>query len=513
MAGPSASDPPGRGATLLRAHPIYSGQMPVTLKTTALDRFLRLFADVRPGEGTTALLLSTNVFLLLACYYILKSIRDGLILAGSGAEIKSYTAAAQVLVLAAIVPLYGKLADRVPRRRLINIVTLVFAASFAGFAVPVLLGFNIGVVFFVWVAVFSVMIVAQFWSFANDLYNKEEGERLFPIVAFGQSLGAAAGATYTSLVVGSLGIAPLLVIAALLLAGQVIITNYVDSRERRAKEAHLPAEQTSKSLTATGTIPLAEVHRMLNRFAGEDDAAAVDEPDPPPPPPTEEDEPNATGSFALVFRTRYLLLIALLMLLLNFVNTTGGYILDKVVELAASEAIASGAAVGIDEEQFISAYMGRFYAVVNLAGLVIQLFVVSRVVKYLGVAVGLMILPMISLGAYSVIAFYPVLTYVRWAKTAENATEYSLNNTVRNILFLPTSREEKYKAKQVIDSFFVRIGDTLSATLVLVGTAFLTLSLDVFAKINLVAVVIWLVLAFMIGKEYRRRVAIDEPTG
>jgi len=480
-----------------------------------LDRFLRLFADVRAGEGLTALLLSTNVFLLLACYYILKSIRDGLILAGSGAEIKSYTSAAQVLVLAAAVPLYAKLADRVPRRRLINIVTMVFAASFAGFAIPVLLGFNIGVVFFVWVAVFGVMIIAQFWSFANDLYNKEEGERLFPLVAFGQSLGGVVGATYTSMVVGSLGIAPLLVIAAAILAAQVVITNYVDARERRVKETHVPVDQSSAQLTATGTIPLAEVQRLLDRFSGEPSepaATAPGETEEPPPPASVEKKPNTSGAFALVFRSRYLLMIGILMLLLNFVNTTGGYILDKVVEVAAADAIASGAAGGMDEAAFISAYMAQFYAVVNLVALLVQLFVVSRVVKYLGVAVGLMILPMISLGAYSLIAFYPVLTYIRWAKTAENATDYSLNNTVRNILFLPTTREQKYKAKQVIDSFFVRVGDTLSATLVLVGTTFLAFNLDVFAKVNLAAVVLWLILAFMIGKEYRKQVAANELT-
>ena len=480
-----------------------------------LDRFLRLFADVRAGEGLTALLLSTNVFLLLACYYILKSIRDGLILAGSGAEIKSYTSAAQVLVLAAAVPLYAKLADRVPRRRLINIVTMVFAASFAGFAIPVLLGFNIGVVFFVWVAVFGVMIIAQFWSFANDLYNKEEGERLFPLVAFGQSLGGVVGATYTSMVVGSLGIAPLLVIAAAILAAQVVITNYVDARERRVKETHVPVDQSSAQLTATGTIPLAEVQRLLDRFSGEPSepaATAPGETEEPPPPASVEKKPGTSGAFALVFRSRYLLMIGILMLLLNFVNTTGGYILDKVVEVAAADAIASGAAGGMDEAAFISAYMAQFYAVVNLVALLVQLFVVSRVVKYLGVAVGLMILPMISLGAYSLIAFYPVLTYIRWAKTAENATDYSLNNTVRNILFLPTTREQKYKAKQVIDSFFVRVGDTLSATLVLVGTTFLAFNLDVFAKVNLAAVVLWLILAFMIGKEYRKQVAANELT-
>ena len=131
-------------------------------------------------------------------------------------------------------------------------------------------------------------------------------------------------------------------------------------------------------------------------------------------------------------------------------------------------------------------------------------FLVSRIVKYLGVGVGLMILPIISLGAYGLITFVPVLGYVRWAKTAENATDYSLNNTVRNMLFLPTTREQKYKAKQVVDSFAQRAGDTLSALLVLIGTTMIALSTSGFAIVNIAAVLIWLVVAFKVGKEYKR---------
>ena len=90
----------------------------------------------------------------------------------------------------------------------------------------------------------------------------------------------------------------------------------------------------------------------------------------------------------------------------------------------------------------------------NIAGLLLQLFVVSRVLKYLGVRVAILVLPLIALGGYLVAAFYPVLAIVRWVKTAENATDYSLQNTVRQVLFLPTTREQKYKAKQAIDTFF-----------------------------------------------------------
>ncbi len=100
---------------------------------------------------------------------------------------------------------------------------------------------------------------------------------------------------------------------------------------------------------------------------------------------------------------------------------------------------------------------------------------------------------------------------VRWAKTAENSTDYSLQNTVRNVLFLPMTREQKYKAKQVIDAFFWRAGDVLSAVLVFVGTTFLAMQASHFAMFNIFLVVFWLALAVLIGREYRRLVASGQP--
>ena len=99
----------------------------------------------------------------------------------------------------------------------------------------------------------------------------------------------------------------------------------------------------------------------------------------------EEEEPDRSGAFALVFRTRYLLLIGLLVMLLNFVNTNGGYILARVVAERAAEAVAAGQAGGLSEREYITAFYGSFYFWVNLAGALMQLFLVSRVVKYLGV--------------------------------------------------------------------------------------------------------------------------------
>jgi ATP:ADP antiporter, AAA family len=132
------------------------------------------------------------------------------------------------------------------------------------------------------------------------------------------------------------------------------------------------------------------------------------------------------------------------------------------------------------------------------------LFVVSRIVKYLGIPWAVMILPMLSFTAYGIIAVYPALMAVLAAKVAENSTDYSLNNTVKNMLFLPCTYEQKFSAKQAIDSFFVRMGDVLSAVLVFVGTAVLTLHPRGFAAVNALIVLTWLVLAWRVGHYYQR---------
>jgi AAA family ATP:ADP antiporter len=220
--------------------------------------------------------------------------------------------------------------------------------------------------------------------------------------------------------------------------------------------------------------------------------------------PTAPAAPRATAggnAFAMVFRTRYLLLMALMLMLLNLVNATGEYILGGIVKHTAEVMVAEGRAGGLSEGVLIGDFYSKYFTYVNVLGLVLQLFVVSRVVRYLGVGWAVMILPILSFTAYGVIAVFPLLYAVLAAKVAENATDYSLNNTVKNMLFLPCSREQKYTAKQAIDSFFVRTGDVLSAALVFVGSQ-TGVHPRGFAAITAVVVLMWLVLAWRVGRMY-----------
>jgi AAA family ATP:ADP antiporter len=422
---------------------------------------LRLFTEVQSGEGVTVLTLTFNIFLILTTYYLIKPVREGLILSvPGGPELKSYTAAAQALLLLLAVPAYGWLAGRVGRMRLIDSVTLLFAACLVGFYLLVSAGVEVGVAFFLWTGIFNLMIPAQFWAFANDLYTPEQGKRLFVLVAFGASAGAVFGSVLANVLIPVLGVQQMLLVAAAVLASTLVLSHYAAARESTAARAGAPP------------------------------AAAP------------EEAPVGEGNaFALVMRNRYLLLLAFMLLLNNWVNSNGEYLLGHIVKEAAdADAAGHGAA---EERAFIASFYAGYFGVVNLMGMLLQLFVVSRVIKYVGIPLALCVLPAITLGSYLTILVAPVLAVVRWVKTAENSTDYSLQSTLKQVLYLPTTRAEKYKAKQAIDTFFVRAGDVCSAGLVLAGTHLLSLGVQGFALVTIALCAVWLVLSFLLGRRFR----------
>jgi len=432
--------------------------------TRLLERSLRLFTDVRDGEGPQVLLLALNVFLILAAYYVMKPVREALILAQpGGAEIKSYAMAVQAAMLLAIVPLYGALARRMDRRRLINVVTLFFIACPPLFYVISGRGIGVGVAFFLWLGIFSLLVIAQFWAYCNDLYTPEAGKRLFALIAFGASSGAVFGAFISGHLIHVVGVRPLMLVGSVVLASSLVLFNLIDHFSGRASVRPQRIEDSAKGL-------------------------------------------GDRNPFAVVFQNRYLLGIALLVLTLNWVNASGEYILGRIVRETAEAQVAAGLLERARTGIFIGGFYASYFQVVNLLGMLLQLFVVSRLVRTLGVSVAICVLPVVAFGSYLVAVLLPVLAVVRWVKTAENSIDYSLQNTVNHMLYLPLSREEKYKAKPTIDSFFVRIGDMFSAATVYAGTVWFTLGVSGFALVNLALVGVWLALAVWVGRRFHRLV-------
>ena len=154
------------------------------------ERFLGLFTTLRPGEGRCLSLFLLHAFLLLCSYYVLRTLREPLLLANGSAELKSYAYATVAVVLLGLIPLYSAAFRRVGKARLSRCVTIFFIANLALFYAAGRLGLEIGFAYYVWVGVFNVTILAQFWAHAADTFNVESGQRLFPAIMIAATLGA-----------------------------------------------------------------------------------------------------------------------------------------------------------------------------------------------------------------------------------------------------------------------------------------------------------------------------------
>ncbi len=438
-----------------------------------LHKILRLFTVIYPGEATKAFLLTFNIYLLLLAYYIIKPVREALILGGQGADIKSYLNAASAFLLIFVVKAFSATASKLPRHKLITWVTLFFISNLVIFYFISLLNVTsatMGIIFFIWMAIFNVMVVAQFWGFANDLYSLESGKRLFPLIAFGATFGGFSGATVAGWLVEPIGVYQMMLVAGAVLLLCIVLTWVIHLREMKGSD--------TSDAKAGG----------IQEEKQEDKEKPLEK----------------GGGFQLVFKKRYLLYIALFVLLLNFINSNGEYILGNYVTESANELMEMGKLEGLTAEEYIGKFSADWMKYFNLLAMFIQLFLVSRLFRWIGVRGAIFILPFIALGGYMAIAIGASLMMVFWVKVMENGTDYSLMNTTRHALFLILSREEKYKAKAAIDTFFHRGGDVLSAVLVYLGLNFLALKTAGFAAFNVVLCILFIGVGILIAKEHKR---------
>jgi AAA family ATP:ADP antiporter len=325
------------------------------------------------------------------------------------------------------------------------------------------------------VGIFGVFVVAQFWAFAADLYDNSSGKRLLPVIAIGATSGAAVGSWLAQrLVSSSLVPTEHLLLAALVPLGiSIFLTRAADGA------------------TAPDSSP-ALGHQLAS-------------------------ESNRTGALALVTRSRFLLGVAAVTLLLNWVNTNGENILFRVVQenlerqLAANGGGSSQASLDFVRDG-TTLFYGNFFFWVNVIALMLQAFVASRLLKFGGFGAIFLLLPVIAFTSYTAMALVPLLPMIKAMKIAENATDYSINNTARHVLWLPMSSEIIHKAKPTIDSLFVRAGDGLAALTVVLGVQVLAASLEFFLVLNVVLVVFWLALGIWVVREHGRRVDTPEAT-
>jgi len=431
---------------------------------TSTERFFSLFTTLRAGEGLAARQLCLHAFAIMFAYYLLKVIREPMILAEGSAELKAYSTALQAGLLMLIVPLFATLyrryRDRSGKHLLFRNTTLFFVANLLMFALAFEAGVPVAIVFYVWLGIFSVMVLALFWAFAADLFNLKSGQRIFPLIAAAAALGALLGSGLAGQLDQLLGHAGVMLVAALLLSLPVWTAVYT--------EQLIPPG--SRCSGGDGNAPNRSTHAFLH-------------------------------GFQIVWQSHTLRLIAVMVVLLNLINTNGEYILASFVTENTK---------GMGQEladTYITHFYSRYLFATTLLSFLIQLFLVSRIYDRIGITGALYILPVLMILNYSLIALMPILAVVKVVLMLENSVTYSLATTTRHALFLPVPREAKYVGKHTIDTFFFRVGDVFSGGFVYIAGALLGLGLVGFVLVNAILAATMLIVSLAIGRRHRDNAA------
>lgn len=433
------------------------------MHATALQRLLARIVSLRVGEAHALGWSFAYFFCLIAGYYILRPLRDEMGIAG-GVRNLPWLFTATLFVMLAVVPAFGALVTRLPRRRFIPLVYHFFVANIAGFWL--LLTLDVGRihtarVFFVWISVFNLFAVSVFWSFMSDLYRPEQSRRLFGFIAAGGSAGALLGPIAAVGLVVPLGPANLLIIAALLLEAAVFCAFRLESVAARFR-TELPPQPTD--------IPGMPTHRANNGMIGGGWLAGI----------------------ALVARSRYLAGIALWVALLSLAGTFLYFIQANIVAAASDD----------------PAVRTRIFATVDLAaGLLtisIQLVATGKLIPRFGVGAAAALLPFVFFLGFLTLWIAPILWVIIVFQALQRTTNFAISNPARESLFTALTREEKYKAKNVIDLVVFRGSDAISGWLF---TALRAIGFEVgtISLLTLPVTAAWLVLALGLGHMHQRR--------
>nr|WP_246722926.1 Npt1/Npt2 family nucleotide transporter [Aliikangiella sp. G2MR2-5] len=320
-------------------------------------------------------------------------------------------------------------------------------------------------IFYVWQGIYGILVVSHFWSFCADIMNKKSGQRLFPPIMVGASLGAWSGSYLADMVYSISGVFSVMLTALTCLALATFTSRYAC--------------------------------RILPEHSRNHSVEIEDE---------RKNYPVWEG-FKLVFQKRYLLYTALFVLLMNWINSTGefifaSYVKDEAIRLANSD-------LSLEQDSLISAYYSSYYTWVSVIGFVLQAVVVSRLLVWLGLKGSLYVLPIVMILGYGLLALFPVFVIARMTMIMENSCSYSIANTAKNILYLPLEREEKYVGKTTIDTFFWRLGDLLQYLVIAISINYFAWGSIHFIWLNLLLSVIMFFVAYMLMKNYRLSTAGD----
>ncbi|UCF19638.1 MAG: MFS transporter [Gemmatimonadota bacterium] len=438
-------------------------------------RLLQRAVEVEPTEVRALLLSCAYYFFILSSYYILRPIRDEVAVASGVRSLPFLFTGTLILMLLAHPP-FAALVARLPRKRFIAYTYRFFMANLLVFFVllklaPESSNIWIGRAFFWWVSVFNLFVVSIFWAFTADIFSSAQGKRLFGFIALGGTLGAIVGSATTA------SLAELFGPVHLILISIVLLELAVQSVLRLAG-----------SVRPQGPLPEVAGPTVAGLSEAERRGATMREAEPA------AEEPIGGGTLSgitAVFRSPYLLGICAYMMLYTIAATflyfqqtdiIGRYIEDRAVR---------------------TAFLARIDLAVNVLAAFTQAFLTGRLVKWLGVALTLSLLPALCVFGFAGLGFWPVMSVFVVFQTLRRAGNYAVARPTREVLYTVVSREDKYKAKNFIDTFVYRGGDQVGAwsygLLLWMG-----LSMSAMAFVAVPISALWLIVGFWLGRKHER---------
>jgi len=415
-----------------------------------LDRLLALVVDVKREERRALLWSFAYFFLILSAYYVLRPLRDNAGITG-GTRALPWLTTATFFVMLAAAPLYGWLVARLPRPRLIPLVYHFFAANLVIFWLLLTYGVAqqlVLQVFFVWITVFAIFAMPVFWSYLADLWRSDQGKRLYGFIAAGGSLGALAGPTITRMLVEPLGPVNLLLVPVLLLEIAILCA-------ARLGPAAAGFNQTSQSPPAIGG--------------------------------------NAFEGFLAILKSPYLGGIAMWVVLLSLGNSMLYFSQAELVSAATQDAV---------ERTRIFATIEQWTGALQI---LMQLVLTGRLIKKFGTGAAAAFLPIVFALGYAAMFLAPVLMVVMAFQAAQRTANFAISNPAREILFTVANREDKYKAKNVIDGVLFRGADAAWGWVFTLFSKTLAMSVPAIAAITVPAMLGWAGLSFWLGRRQEQR--------
>jgi AAA family ATP:ADP antiporter len=420
----------------------------------ALSRLVRQALAIRPGEGGAALWSFAYFFCVLSSYYVLRPVREEMGVA-TGVERLPWLFTGTFLAMAAAVPVFGALAARFPRRTLLPVVYAFFIACILGlFALLRGVGAPAWApgAFFIWLSVFNLFVVSVFWSFMADVWREEQARRLFGFIAAGGSAGALVGPTVTALLAPRIGPVNLLPVAAAILAGALVCV------------ARL---RPGAPVAGPGALP--------------DDPAADEAPV----------GGGALGGLARMLRSAYLSGIALFVVLGTLFATFVYFQQAQIVRAAFADP---------GQRTAVFALMDL---AVNALTIGAQLFVTGALATRFGLVRVLPALPLVTLAGFTALAMVSTAGVLVAFQVLRRAAQYGITGPAREMLFTVLPREDKYKAKNVIDTIVSRGGDALSGW-AFAGLSALGLGMTGVSLVALPLAALWIALALYLGRREER---------